>query len=67
MTHEQYMRRCLELATAALAQGEVPVGAVIVDGDRIGAEDHRVLGSRHAPRSLVRRHRGNIVRMVSLS
>jgi len=38
MAHERYMRRCLELARASLAQGDVPVGAVIVDGDRIVGE-----------------------------
>jgi tRNA(adenine34) deaminase len=36
--HEQYMQRCLELARAAIDHGEVPVGAVIVDGDRILGE-----------------------------
>ena len=35
MTHEQYMRRCLELAREALAAGEVPVGALVTDGERI--------------------------------
>jgi tRNA(adenine34) deaminase len=38
MTDEHYMRRCLELARGALAAGEVPVGAVVVDGDRIVGE-----------------------------
>ena len=38
MTHETRMRRCLALAEEALVHGEVPVGAVIVDGDRIVAE-----------------------------
>lgn len=38
MARERYMRRCLKLARAALAQGDVPVGAVIVDGDRIVGE-----------------------------
>jgi tRNA(adenine34) deaminase len=47
------MWRCLELARAALAQGDVPVGAVIVDGDRIvgeGTECTRALAdpSAHA-------------------
>lgn len=36
--HERYMRRCLELASDALAAGEVPVGALILDGDRILGE-----------------------------
>lgn len=38
MAHEQHMRRCLELARAALAEGDVPVGAVIVGEDRIVGE-----------------------------
>ena len=32
MEHEYYMRRALALAEAAAAEGEVPVGCVIVDG-----------------------------------
>lgn len=36
------MRACLELATAAAARGEVPVGAVVVVGDGIvGASGNR--------------------------
>ena len=31
MTHEDYMRRALELARQAMAHGDVPVGCVIVD------------------------------------
>jgi tRNA(adenine34) deaminase len=38
MEHERFMRRCLELAVAAMAEGDVPVGALIVDGDRIVSE-----------------------------
>jgi tRNA(adenine34) deaminase len=38
MAHEHHMRRCLELARAALARGDVPVGAVIVDGDCVVGE-----------------------------
>ena len=38
MTDEQYMRRCLELAREALTAGEVPVGALVADGDRILGE-----------------------------
>ena len=38
MSDERYMRHCLNLACAALTAGEVPVGAVIVDGDRIVGE-----------------------------
>lgn len=35
MTHEEYMREALGLAQEAAAAGEVPVGCVIVKGDRI--------------------------------
>ena len=35
MEHEAYMREALGLAAEAAAEGEVPVGCVIVDGDRI--------------------------------
>ncbi len=35
--HEEYMRRALELAEEAAAEGEVPVGALVVkDGNIIG-------------------------------
>lgn len=37
-TDEHWMRRALELADRAAAQGEIPVGAVIVQGDEIVAE-----------------------------
>ena len=30
MEHEEYMRQALELARLAMAEGEVPVGCVIV-------------------------------------
>ena len=33
MDYEMYMRRALELAGQAAAEGEVPVGCVIVDGE----------------------------------
>lgn len=36
--HRHFMRRALELADGALAQDEVPVGALIVAGDEIVAE-----------------------------
>ncbi len=35
MDHERWMRRALALADEAAAAGEVPVGCVIVRGDRI--------------------------------
>ena len=40
---ERWIARCLELAAAAGARGEVPVGAVVVlDGVEIGAGSNRV-------------------------
>jgi tRNA(adenine34) deaminase len=38
LTDVDYMRRALELSLSAESQGEVPVGAVLVLGDRIVAE-----------------------------
>lgn len=38
--HERYMRMALEEAKLAAAEGEVPVGAVIVRGDEILAASH---------------------------
>ena len=35
MDHEGYMRQALDLAQEAAARGEVPVGCVIVQGDRV--------------------------------
>ena len=35
MEHEAYMQAALELAAQAAELGEVPVGCVVVDGDRI--------------------------------
>jgi tRNA(adenine34) deaminase len=35
MRHERYMRRCVELARDALAADEVPVGAIVVQGDHV--------------------------------
>ena len=37
-TDTDFMRRALELAAQAEAQGEVPVGALIVQGDRVVGE-----------------------------
>ena len=39
---EQYMRKALEEARAAGAAGEIPIGAVIVCGDRIIARAHNL-------------------------
>jgi tRNA(adenine34) deaminase len=38
--HEKYMKFALEEAEKAFAKGEVPVGAVIVKGDKIIAKAH---------------------------
>ena len=35
MDHEGYMRQALDLAREAAARGEVPLGCVIVQGDRV--------------------------------
>ena len=40
MTHDHYMRQALEQAQAALAEDEVPIGAVIVQGERVIAAAH---------------------------
>ena len=49
MTDEDYMRQALDLALEAAAEGEVPVGAVIVkDGEGIGTGRNRREALRHA-------------------
>ena len=50
-TDEEYMRQALDLARSGGAQGEVPVGAVVVlDGEVIG-EGYNAPISRHDPTS----------------
>jgi tRNA(adenine34) deaminase len=49
VSHERYMRRCLELARAAMDHGDVPVGALIVDGDRIVGEGMECTRARADP------------------
>lgn len=44
-----FMRRALELAASAEAQGEVPVGAVLVSGDSIVAEGFNRPIASHDP------------------
>lgn len=39
---ELYMRKALAEAEAALAEGEIPIGAVIVCGDRVVARGHNL-------------------------
>ena len=43
MTDEHYMRMALREAEEALAQGEVPIGAVVVAGDRIVGRGHNLV------------------------
>ena len=47
--HEPYIRRCLELARAAMDLGEVPVGALIVDGNSIVGEGMECTRARADP------------------
>src|SRR4051794_22713103 len=49
MLHEFYMRSALAEAEAALAENEVPVGAVIVQNERIIAAAHNQRESLHDP------------------
>ena len=49
MTHEDYMKEALSLAREALADGEVPVGCVVVwDGTIVGRGRNRREGARTA-------------------
>ena len=41
MEHEEYMRQALELARLAMAEGEVPVGCVIVRDGAVGGRSLR--------------------------
>jgi tRNA(adenine34) deaminase len=47
--HEVFMREALELARTARAQGEVPVGALVVAGDRVIGRGHNSPISDHDP------------------
>jgi tRNA(adenine34) deaminase len=47
--HEAFMRLALAEAEAALAEDEVPVGAVIVHGDRVIAAAHNQREQLHDP------------------
>ena len=40
--HEKYMRAALQEARAAMEEGEIPVGAVVVSGGRIVARGHNL-------------------------
>jgi tRNA(adenine34) deaminase len=49
VTHDHYMRLALAEAEAALAENEVPVGAVIVQGERIIGAAHNQREMLHDP------------------
>jgi tRNA(adenine34) deaminase len=49
MTHDHYMRQALAEAERALAEEEVPVGAVIVQGERVIAAAHNQREALHDP------------------
>ena len=49
LTHEDYMRLALEQAANAQAAGEVPIGAVVVLGDRVIGEGFNQPISSHDP------------------
>jgi tRNA(adenine34) deaminase len=44
---EQYMRKALAEAKAAEAEGEIPIGAVIVSGDRVISRAHNLTETLH--------------------
>ncbi len=48
-SHEQWMRRAIAEAGKAQAKDEVPIGCVIVQGDRIIARGHNVRETRQDP------------------
>ena len=47
--HRAFMREALQEATAALALGEVPVGAVMVKGSEVIARAHNMMETSHDP------------------
>ena len=49
MTHDHYMRLALTEAEQALAENEVPVGAVIVQGERVIGAAHNQREMLHDP------------------
>ncbi|MBR1548069.1 MAG: nucleoside deaminase [Prevotella sp.] len=44
---EQYMRKALQEARAAYDEGEIPIGAVVVCGDRVIARAHNLTETLH--------------------
>jgi tRNA(adenine34) deaminase len=49
MTYDHYMRLALAEAEQALAENEVPVGAIIVQGERVIASAHNQREALHDP------------------
>lgn len=49
MTDTEYMKQALEQAKMALSRGEVPIGAVVVCGDRIIARAHNLVETLNDP------------------
>lgn len=49
LEREAYMRLALDEARAAFAENEVPIGAVLVCGDKILASNHNRCEQRHDP------------------
>src|SRR5947199_8794611 len=49
MTHDHYMRQALAVAEQAFTENEVPVGAVIVHGERVIAAAHNQREALHDP------------------
>ena len=45
----KYMQQAIELAKAAAAMGEIPVGCVIVHNDRIVAQTHNTVEQNNCP------------------
>jgi tRNA(adenine34) deaminase len=68
---EKYMRMALTEAERAARSGEVPVGAVLVKGDRVLAGDHNQCIKRSDPTAhaevLVLRKAGEVLRNYRLS
>jgi tRNA(adenine34) deaminase len=68
---EKYMRMALREAELAARSGEVPVGAVLVKGDRVIAGDHNQCIKRSDPTAhaevLVLRKAGEVLRNYRLS
>lgn len=64
LEHEHYMRAALDEARLAAAQGEVPVGAVLVLGGRVIARAHNTPISAHDPTAHAEM---NLIRSAAMS